>query len=52
MDEGRWEPFETCHSIHGSLKRTYEAEGYKLIEVPPGTVEERVTFMLKHLRDH
>jgi predicted ATPase len=52
MDEGRWEPFETCHAIHESLKRTYEAEGYSLIEVPPGTVEERVAFMLQYLRDH
>ena len=52
MDEGRWEPFSTCHAIHQSLVETYEVAGYRLVEVPPGSIQERVDFMLNYLRDH
>ncbi len=51
MDIGRWEPFSTCHAIHKSLVHTYQTAGYSLVVVPPGTVQERVEFMLHCLRD-
>ncbi|HAB31661.1 MAG TPA: ATPase [Cryomorphaceae bacterium] len=51
-DEGRWEPFSTCHAIHQSLQEIYTEEGYTIVEVPTGTVEERVAFLLTQLREH
>lgn len=52
MDEGRWEPYSTCNAIHQSLVDTYTAAGYRLVIVPHASVQERVDFMLHHLRDH
>jgi predicted ATPase len=45
-DSERYENFEQAKEIFIHLKETYEGYGYKLTEVPKGTVEERVQFIL------
>ncbi len=49
-DEARYENFEQAKVIYEHLKLTYKKYGYELIEVPIGMVEERVTFILEHLK--
>ena len=48
-DEARYENFEQAKLIYNHLKETYQIYGYSLIEVPQGTVEERIQFILKQL---
>ncbi len=48
-DEARYENFEQAKLIYNHLKETYQIYGYNLIEVPQGTVEERIQFILKQL---
>lgn len=48
-DEARYENFEEAKIIYKHLKVTYAKYGYQLIEVPIGTVEERIAFIFKHL---
>lgn len=48
-DEERYESFEQAMKIHDHLVKTYEKFGYKLIEVPKDTVENRKDFILKHI---
>jgi len=45
-DEARYENFEQAQLIYNHLQETYAAYGYDLIEVPVGTVEERIKFIL------
>jgi predicted ATPase len=45
-DEARYENFEQSQLIFTHLLETYKNYGYELIEVPIGTVEERVKFIL------
>ena len=49
-DEARYENFEQAKIIYDHLKLTYAKYGYTLIEVPIGLVEDRVTFILEHLK--
>ena len=48
-DEARYENFEQAKLIFNHLIETYEKYGYQLIEVPRGTVEERIQFIFGHL---
>ena len=48
-DEARYENFEQAKLIHTHLYETYLKYGYKLIDVPIGTVEDRIQFILSHL---
>jgi predicted ATPase len=48
-DEARYENFEQAKLIFDHLIETYEKYGYRLIEVPCGTVEERIEFIFGHL---
>lgn len=48
-DEARYENFEQAKLIFNHLLETYQKYGYNLIQVPRGTVEERMQFILSHL---
>lgn len=48
-DDERYENFEQAKLIYNHLTETYQTYGYPLIEVPKGTVEERIDFILKQL---
>ncbi|WP_461531999.1 AAA family ATPase [Sinomicrobium sp.] len=48
-DNERYESFEQASAIHAFIKSTYIAFGHQPVEVPRGTVEERVDFILKRL---
>jgi predicted ATPase len=48
-DEARYENFEQAKLIFDHLIETYKNYGYHLIEVPTGTVEERMAFILNQL---
>lgn len=48
-DEARYENYQQAQLIYIHLKETYEKYGYDLVEVPTGTVEERVLFILGQL---
>lgn len=48
-DEARYENFEQAKLIFNHLIETYGKYGYQLIEVPCGTVEERIEFIFGHL---
>lgn len=48
-DEARYENFEQAKLIFAHLLETYQKYGYELIEVPRGTVEERIQFILSQL---
>ena len=47
-DNERYESFSEAVEIHNSLTKTYSNLGYQLIEIPFGTPEERVAFVLKN----
>ncbi len=48
-DEARYENYEQAKLIFTHLKETYQNYGYELIEVPKGTLEERIIFILNQL---
>ena len=48
-DEARYENFEQAKLIFNHLIETYETYGYQLIQVPYGTVEERIQFIFSQL---
>ena len=50
-DEGRYENFEQALAIYNHLKNAYARLDYKIIEVPFGTVQERVDFILKTVKE-
>ncbi len=50
-DEARYENFEQAKVIYDHLKSTYAKYGYDLTEVPTGTVEDRIHYILKHLQE-
>ena len=47
-DEVRKESKEDQTRLHGLIKKAYESQGYRVIEVPPWSVEKRVEFILGH----
>ncbi len=48
-DEARYENFQQAKLIFDHLKETYQTFDYNLIEVPIGTVDERINFILEVL---
>lgn len=48
-DNERYESYEQAVSIHRHLSANYQESGYNVIEVPKGTVKERISFILDHL---
>ncbi len=48
-DEARYENYEQAKLIAAHLAETYQKYGYSLIEVPKGTVDKRILFILGHL---
>lgn len=49
-DNERYESFEQALAIHNHLKRTYLELDYEIIEVPTGTVQKRVNFILNTIK--
>lgn len=49
-DNERYESFEQAEKIYSSLKKSYENFGYLPYEVPVGTIEERVQYILNTLK--
>ncbi len=49
-DNERMESYTEAKEIHTQLEQTYHSMGYKPITVPKGTVEERLTFILNHIK--
>ncbi len=49
QDNERLESYPQATEIHEHLYKTYSGLGYKVMEVPFGTVEERLAFILNHL---
>lgn len=45
-DNERYETFEQSLAIHNHLQRTYKSLGYRVVEVPHGTVEKRIQYIL------
>lgn len=45
-DEARYENFEQACQIYENLKQTYSKFGYNFIEVPTGSIEHRLQFIL------
>ena len=48
-DEKRYENYEQAKLIYSHLAETYRTYGYELIEVPRGTVRQRIDFILGNL---
>lgn len=48
-DNERYENFEQSLAIHNHLKKTYLELGYEIMEVPKGTIEKRVNFILNSI---
>ena len=48
-DDARYENFEQAKLIYTHLVETYQKYGYNLIEVPKGTVEYRINYILEVL---
>lgn len=48
-DNERYESFEQSVAINNHLKRTYQELDYFLIEVPIGTIEKRIHFILNSI---
>ncbi len=49
-DSERYENFSQAKEIYSFLVETYQKYGYDLIEVPKDAVENRVEFILNHLK--
>ena len=49
-DNERYENFEQAQAIHNHLVETYKNLNYPIIEVPTGTVNERVDFILSTIK--
>jgi len=49
QDAERRQTWVEAHQVHAALVATYPAYGYRLVELPLGSVEERVAFVLRTL---
>ena len=49
QDNERYESFEQGQTIHKFLTKWYKNLGYKPIDVPEGTVDARINFIISHL---
>lgn len=50
-DNERYESFDQASQIHQHLVHTYNKFGYQLVEVPHGTVNDRISFILENLKN-
>ncbi|WP_010178318.1 AAA family ATPase [Aquimarina agarilytica] len=50
QDKERYETFEQAKTVFEHIKNTYLSYGYAIIEVPFGTVTDRVLFILNHCK--
>ena len=48
QDNERMESFKEAKEIHEALEKTYVSIGYDIIEVPFGTINERLSFVLNN----
>ncbi|WNH09937.1 AAA family ATPase [Thalassobellus suaedae] len=48
-DNERFETFEEAVKIHEALKHVYKNLAYNIIEVPFGTIEKRIDFIINYL---
>ncbi len=51
QDNERYESFDQAQLIFKHLKEGYQSYGYKVVEVPIGSVDKRVQFILDHLKN-
>ncbi len=49
-DNERYESFEQALAIHNHLERLYESFGYRVVEVPKGSVESRVEYIINVIK--
>jgi predicted ATPase len=49
-DDERMEDFESTFAAFETIKSTYEKHGYTVIELPKVSIEERVDYILTHLK--
>lgn len=52
QDNERYETFEQAQEIHKFLVKSYKEFGYTMVEIPFGTVEERMDFITNYLADN
>jgi predicted ATPase len=50
-DAERWQTFEEAVHLYSSIRETYQALGFTLIEVPEEQVENRVKFILENINE-
>ncbi|GHC52537.1 AAA family ATPase [Ulvibacter litoralis] len=50
QDNERYESFEQAEKIYHFLLKGYQSYGYNVIEVPVGTVEDRIAYIHKQLK--
>lgn len=50
-DNERYESYEQSLAIYNHLKKTYIDLGYTIVEVPTGTVQKRVNFILNMIKN-
>ncbi|WP_010523517.1 AAA family ATPase [Aquimarina agarivorans] len=50
QDQERYETYEQAKSVYQFLKNTYSNYGHYIIEVPFGTVADRISFILAHCK--
>jgi predicted ATPase len=50
QDEIRYESFEQAVVLYEHLVQGYQTYGYKVVEVPTGTIEDRTMYILEHLK--
>ncbi|MFD2519009.1 AAA family ATPase [Salinimicrobium flavum] len=48
-DDERYESYEQAVAIHDHLAQSYHYHGYRPMEVPCGSIEDRTSFILDHL---
>ena len=52
LDKERIEPYEEAVRIFHMNELVYQEYGYTLVELPLTTIEDRITFIIKTLKDH
>lgn len=50
QDNERYESFKEAEKVYHYLLKGYEKYNYNVIEVPTGTVEDRIIYMVEHLK--
>lgn len=51
QDNERYESFDQAEKIYHFLKKTYQDYNYQIYEVPVGSVEERIAYILGKLKE-